>query len=161
MVNWLSAHLRQWRRYVRYKYLKILRLKDTPAKVAKGVALGVFLDFLPIPFISLLVAYIIARLARFNAFAAVTTTALFKVAVPFFWTLNVFTGKFILGPGPAPPPHIKTGALLHPELFFHRLGLPFLVGSVINGLLAGLVVYYPVYYLLQRRLAKRSGQKAG
>ena len=54
-------------------YTRVMSLPDSPKKVAQGVALGFAFDFLPIPIISIPLSYLIARLARCNAVAAVCT----------------------------------------------------------------------------------------
>lgn len=159
----------KFNRYAKYHYLKILRLKDTPYKVAKGVALGVTLDFLPLPFISLLIAYIIAKVARFNSIAAVTTAAVLKPAVfLIFWPLNLLVGRMFLGEQsqisqidnvPEPENIFKLNDyVLHMLDYLKHLGTPFLLGSLINATISGVLVYLIVSRLLlyrqQRRLKK-------
>jgi len=158
------------KRYVKYHYLKIVRLKDTPYKVAKGVALGVALDFLPLPFISLLIAYIIAKIARYNTVAAVTTAAILKPAVFLvFWPMNLLVGKILLGG------HLQVKTLdrvPEPDSFFnladyvkrmgnylYSLGNPFLLGSIINSVISAILVYLLVSRLLHYRQEKRIHKK--
>lgn len=158
------------RRYFRYQYLKILRLKDSPSKIAKGVALGVALDFLPLPFISLVVAWVVAKLARFNTLAAVMTAAALKPAVfTVFFPFNVLVGGLLLGertqitpPQQVPEPSLSLDSLAN---FFSvntlkSLGPSFLAGSVINAVVWSLVVYIflnrTLVFRQQRRLRRKS-----
>lgn len=141
------------RRYFRYQYFKILRLKDSPAKIAKGVALGVALDFLPLPFISLPIAWLVAKLAHFNTIAAVMTAAALKPAVfTILFPFNVLVGGLLLGDRtPVAPPHMVP--VPEPNLSWESitnfftidtlkvLGPSFLVGSIINAVVWSLVVY--------------------
>lgn len=155
------------KRYFRYQYLRILRLKDTPDKIARGVALGVALDFLPLPFISLFVAWIVARLARWNSLAAVITAAALKPAVfTIFFPLNVLVGSlFVEGRTvhpqqvqvPVAEPAIEPQALasFFSPATLKALGWPFLVGSLINASISFLLVYF----LLNRTLTYRMEQR--
>ena len=173
----MGCELAGWRqnklslsRYVRFQYLKIIRLKDTPYKVAKGVALGVALDFLPLPFISLLVAYVVARVARFNSIAAVSTAAILKPAVfLLFWPLNIFVGKLFLGGQPkldqmqgVPEPDnlLRLGDYFKRFIeYLKGLGTPFLLGSMINSVISAFLVYLVVSRLLVIRQKRRLKKK--
>lgn len=157
-------------RYLRFNYLKILRLKDTPYKVAKGVALGVSLDFLLLPFISILIAYVIAKLARFNSVAAATTAAVLKPAVFLvFWPMNILVGSFFLGGHtkinnvetmPEPNNIFKMGEYLEQlTKYIKHLGPDFLLGSVINSILSAIIVYFLVSRILVKRQRKRLNRK--
>lgn len=164
------------KRYFRYQYIKILRLKDSPSKIAKGVALGVALDFLPLPFISLVVAWVVAKLARFNTLAAVMTTAALKPAVfTVFFPFNILVGKLLLGERtqitphqqvPVPEPSLSLDSLTN---FFSvntlkALGPSFLAGSVINAVVSSLIVYVflnrTLVFRQQRRLRRKSRRHA-
>ncbi|HEX3033085.1 MAG TPA: DUF2062 domain-containing protein, partial [Bacillota bacterium] len=138
------------RRYFRYQYIRVLRLKDTPHKVAQGVALGVALDFLPLPFVSILVAWIIARIARINVLAAVITTAGLKPAVfALFFPFNVLVGEVVTGIFQRPPAHqslqVAEPSLAAPDTITHffslktieSLGPSFFTGSIINAVVWG------------------------
>lgn len=137
---------------VRAYYNKVINLSDSPKKIARGVALGFAFDFLPIPVISIPVSYLVARLTRCNPVAAVATVVFFKLAVPFFFTLNILTGNVILGDIPGPDiAYTDTpvfGTVLN-MLIDH--GYPFLVGSLVNALVAGLAVYFLLMFLIERR----------
>lgn len=159
------------KRYIKLQYLKILRLNDAPDKIAKGVALGVGLDFLPLPFISLVVAYIFAKIARFNTVAAVMTAAFLKWAVfTIFWPMNVFLGKLLLGQGV--PPAVETIEVAEPGLslaslisFFSletlsKLGKPFLLGSAINAVVFAMIAFYALRPVLRYQHNKKKERRA-
>ena len=160
------------RRYFRYQYFKILRLKDSPTKIAKGVALGVALDFLPLPFISLPLAWVVAKLAHFNAIAAVMTAAALKPAVfAIFFPFNLLVGGLLLGDRTpvAPPPMVPVP---EPNLSWESitnfftidtlkvLGPSFLVGSIINAVVWSLVVYLFLNRTLLFRHQSRLNRKS-
>ncbi|OPY59692.1 MAG: hypothetical protein A4E55_00041 [Pelotomaculum sp. PtaU1.Bin035] len=131
---------------------KLKELPDSPQKIIKGVALGFAFDFLPIPVISIPLSYLAARLARCNPVAAVATVVFFKLAVPFFYTLNIFTGNVLLGDMPGLEVAVSGDSLL--SVFLKKLvehGYPFLIGSLLNAALAWVTVYLSLWYLLERR----------
>lgn len=130
---------------------KVRSLADSPKKVAAGVALGLAFDFLPIPVVSIPLSYLAARVARCNPVATVATAVFFKLAVPFFYTLNVLVGTAFFGDIPVPDAATAGESLL--GLFINKIiehGYPFLAGSLINATLAWLAVYFPLVYLLER-----------
>jgi len=135
-------------------YHRLLNLPEAPQKVAQGIALGIAFDFLPVPFISIPLSFLVAKLVRVHAVAATLTVCLFKPVVPLFFTLNIFVGKLLVGTAPSPITDelahgvpILTKALLK----IKALGFPFLVGSVTNALWAGLLVYFIAVKFLEAR----------
>lgn len=133
-------------------FKKMAGLADNPQKVAAGIAMGTAIDFLPIPLISIVVAYLVARLLRINAVAAVATVIFLKLAIPFFFTLNVITGEALAGdlPGfPLPHDFSLPGAAFIEKVF--EYGFSFLVGSAVNATVTGISVYILLLCLLKRR----------
>ncbi|MDD3653293.1 MAG: DUF2062 domain-containing protein [Desulfotomaculaceae bacterium] len=133
-------------------YNKIIGIADSPERLVRGVALGFAFDFLPIPVISIPLSYLVAHLTRCNPIAAATTVVFFKLAVPFFYTLNVLTGTSFLGTKPGLD--VKDTGIVYLDCFLDEIlqyGYPFLVGSVINATLAGLVVYLSLKFIIARR----------
>jgi len=136
-------------------YHQLLNLPDAPQKVAQGIALGIAFDFLPVPFISIPLSFIVAKLIRVHAVAATLTVVLFKWAVPLFFTLNIMVGKLLVR-GKVPS-HVP-GAFKHSThsitaifLKIKALGFPFLVGSAVNALWASIIVYFIALKLLESR----------
>ncbi|CCO08411.1 DUF2062 domain-containing protein [Desulforamulus hydrothermalis] len=135
-------------------YHRLLNLPEAPRQVAQGIALGVAFDFLPVPFISIPLSFLVAKLVRVHAVAATLTVCLFKPVVPLFFTLNIFVGKLLVGSAPSPiSEEIAHGVPLLTKalLQIKALGLPFLVGSVTNAVWAGLLVYYAAVKFLEAR----------
>lgn len=135
-------------------YHQLLNLPDAPKKVAQGVALGIAFDFLPVPFISIPISFIVAKLIRVHAVAATLTVILFKPAVPLFFTFNIFLGKLLVGETPSPiTPDLAHGLPLLTKALvkIKSLGFPFMVGSVINALCASIIVYFAAVKFLEAR----------
>lgn len=134
-------------------YQQLLNLPEAPHKVAQGIALGMAFDFLPVPFISIPISFIVAKLVRVHAVAAMLTVILFKPAVPLFFTLNIFVGKLLIGSAPTIAPKIGHGipGLTQTFLKIKALGLPFMVGSFVNALWASFLVYFLALKVLKSR----------
>lgn len=140
-----------------YAYNKVMSLPDFPNKIARGVALGTALDFLPMPFVSIPVSYLLARLLKVNSFAAVMTVILLKWAVPFFFAFDYFIGNLLLGEA-APAPLDQAICLTSPGAWVEwvkHLGYPFLLGSAVNSVVACIISYFVVKSLLDCRRKKR------
>jgi len=141
---------------IRAYYNKMMELPDSPKKIAKGVALGLAFDFLPIPIISIPLSYLAARLIRCNPVATVATVIFFKLAVPFFYTLNIMVGNVFLGDIPGPDIQSVGSSVI--GTFINQLvehGYPFLLGSVLNFVLVFVLVYFLILFLLKCRRRER------
>ncbi len=131
-------------------------MPDSPKKIALGVALGTSLNFLPMPFISIPISYLLAKLTRVNATAAVLSVIFFKWAVPLFFTFNYYLGRQILGEKPISYVQQKFSMLNLSNLtiWWNDLGIPFLLGAAVNSVVAGVFTYYVIraffYYKLQK-----------
>jgi len=138
-------------RKLRDIYNQVMDLPDSSKKIAQGVALGITLEFLPLPFISIPISFIVAKLLRFNSIAAVLTVIFFKWAFPFCFYLNYIVGKTLIGEfSPQPVPFDMTplnglgawfGGVRH-------LGVPFLIGAAINSTAVSIITYFSVKALL-------------
>jgi len=116
------------------------------------VALGLAFDFLPIPIISIPLSYLVARVLKVNPVAAVSTVVILKLAVPSFYALDFFVGKLIFGDVQGLDIHdtgISTFDFFLDKLFEH--GYPFVVGSLINAAIIGVVSYYFLMWFIRRR----------
>lgn len=141
------------KQYLKEKYTRIMELSDAPYKIAHGVALGTALDFLPIPIISIPIAYLMARLIRVNGIAAALSAIFFKWAVPLFYGLNYMVGRAVIGDVPAVAIHPLPDESLLAGL--KHFGYPFILGAVINAALAWAIVYFPLRRLLEQRRKAR------
>jgi hypothetical protein len=144
IISWLPGSISTY-------YKKVMAMPGSPKKIARGVALGLAFDFLPIPVISIPLSYLIARITNCSPAAAVATVVVFKLAVPVFFTLNLLSGRLILGDLPGPDPVPGDGSLL--TSFLDKImehGYPFLLGSLINATLVWFAVYTLLMFLLKR-----------
>jgi uncharacterized protein (DUF2062 family) len=138
--------------YLNNYYNKVMSLPDSPKKIARGVALGIAFDFLPVPIISIPLSYLTARLIRCSPLAAVATVVVFKPLVPVFFAFDILVGNILCGSSPATEVTISGFSFLNP--FLEKVieqGYPFLVGSLVNATLFSLAVYFILLILLDRR----------
>lgn len=66
----VELNLKSFKRLLRFLYLKLIKINDTPQRVALGLALGVFLGL--IPGTGSIAAITLAIVFRLNRFAAIT-----------------------------------------------------------------------------------------
>jgi len=142
-------------------YHRVMDIPAAPQKIARGAAIGLALDFLPLPLISIPIAYLVARLAGGNGLAAVLTAVFFKWAVPFFYVLDMVTGGLILRYNDLSSVSQIIGIFHQPQTGwlekFSLLGYPFILGAVLNATLAFVILYL---VLSKGLLLRRKGRQA-
>ncbi|MGE4298603.1 MAG: DUF2062 domain-containing protein [Desulfovibrionaceae bacterium] len=86
-----------FRRLVRFNYLRIIRLKASAHSIALGMALGIFVGFLPIIPFQTVVVLTLALIFRANKITAGTFTFISNPLnlIPFYYMLFV-VGRFVL-----------------------------------------------------------------
>jgi len=142
------------KRYLRYHYFKMIRLKDTPTKVARGAGLGLAMDF-AIP----IIAFLAARILKVNSFAAVMAATVIKPFFPGIVLINVYIQSILVSLFPV------LGRLVLPRSEATNLlgnmingilsrGVPYLLAGLINGLVVFSVSYMFLYYMLNLRMQK-------
>jgi len=140
-------------RWLRLKTLRLMRLRDKPDIIAKGIAIGVSVDFLPTFGLGAIFAYLFATLARVNRAAAVITSLALKWLIVPFYGANILMGRLILGE--------PTDNIQMPEASFFsidtikHLSDAFFLGSIINAAAAGVIVYFAARYLIVRRKKRK------
>lgn len=143
-------------RRLKEKYVLVMDLPDSPNRVAHGVALGTALDFLPLPLLSIPVAYFMARLIHVNGVAAVLSAMFFKFMVPIFYALNMMTGMLLLGQWPVSRAEAMAQITnLQWNSYLAELGYSFLAGAFVNGAIAWVLVYVILRRLLEYRQRRK------
>ncbi|MDO8446948.1 MAG: DUF2062 domain-containing protein [Deltaproteobacteria bacterium] len=157
-------------RWLRYTKIRLLRINDTPEKIAKGAALGVFLGIYPTFGLGLILAWVGSAVMGWNKAASILGSLIMNpLTTPFFWTLSAFTGGFIFN---------KDSRLLYEEIKVGELfanggvlgtlktsALMYLVGNTIIAVLFSGITYFIVKdavikhrnKLHEKRLRKREG----
>lgn len=150
-------------------FRSLKKLPENPHAIAMGAAIGMFWNFIPSLGIGPIVSLIAAKLLRASKAAAVTVNVATGFFIPFFYSLNVITGRSIPGGKPAPfdiggkVQESITNSLGNisefieePSNYFfinkiQSLSVDFLVGSMINAVLAAIIVYFLFLIILRRR----------
>ena len=167
-----------WARAFEYVKHRLRRLPDAPHRIARGIFAGVFVTFTPFYGLHFLFAALIALVLRGNVFAALLATFFGNplTYVP-IGIISLTTGHFLLGTeferGPKGSPLGKFGdagrdlwenflAIFNEQTadwrslgqFYDEIFLPYLIGGIIPGLVAGIAMYYlsvPVITAYQNR----------
>lgn len=159
-----------WRRAAVYVIHRLRRLPDPAHRISRGIAAGIFVTFTPFYGFHFLLAALTAWLMRGNILAALLATFVGNpVTFPIIATLSVELGSFLLGLPPVPLPKVvsafsmasvelwsnfraifgpATADWSHLGIFFRYIFLPYLVGGLIPGVVAGLFSYYASYPLI-------------
>lgn len=137
----------KFRRWLRLKALRIMRLRGNPDLIAKGIALGVSVDFLPTFGLGALFAYLFATVGKVNRIAAVLTSLAVKWLIIPFYAADIMMGRFVLG-RPAENIDVPKGFSWSLDSV-KSLSDAFFLGSVINALVSGVVVYFIARTLLK------------
>lgn len=98
MANNKKPHDRVTRikRWIKLHYYKIVRIDDPPDKIARGVAIGVFMGIFPTFGLGIVFAVIAAYILKANRAAAVVGSFIMNpFTTPFFWALSSAVGAVI------------------------------------------------------------------
>ena len=169
-------------RAIRYMVHRMRRLPDEPHRVARGVFAGTFVNFPPIFGFQFITAAAMAWAMRGNILAALLCTFLSNpITTPLIAVISMETGYWLLGI--EAPLEImglveafgnagvelwrnakaifttdtaEWGSLI---VFFKTIYLPYLVGSIIPGLICSTILYYlttPLVHAYQKIRSKRT-----
>lgn len=132
--------------------LRLFRLNESRERIARGFALGLIINFLPSFGFGVLISGFVARVLGGNLLAGLVGGASLTFAWPLLFYFNVRTGAMLV------QPHQPLDALgdVNTESVNALLwGQTFIVGTIINCVVVGLMVYAGVY-LLYRPLRPRA-----
>ena len=174
---------RGWRRALVYLGHRLRRLPGTPESIAAGFATGVAFSFTPFVGLHIVLTMFVVWALRANYMAGILGTfAGNPWTFPVMWMLSFRVGARLLGlaPGEAVPPEFSmqfmrdiTGFVLFGRSQGEAIAqtitwgyvnevmvlvvVPWLVGSLLCGLLAWFAVYFPLRGLVEghRRRARR------
>jgi len=138
-------------------------LQEKPVKVALGCALGIGINFLPTFGIGFLVAYFLAMVFRVSRASAAASSLLAGPLVPLMYALNLVVGGLILTPVSGSDSIkefvmrqystiLRIGSIREKLFgFLEFFGSTFLLGALVNAVLAGAAFYFLVSCLLNKR----------
>jgi hypothetical protein len=157
--------------------VKLLELEDPPEKIARGIAVGTFISITPTPGIQTILAIALATIMKRNRLAAAlfTWVSNYITAIPICWA-NYTLGAIFLGRPFVTWCEIKElvkqleGEALSFRFFevmrtISHIFIPMLLGSIIFGIILGLLAYFISLPLLrkhfERKRAKRLEKEKG
>lgn len=164
----------RWQRWLKLQYVKLVRINDTPVKVALGMGVGVFLGIFPTFGLGMVLAFLLAWIFRFNkASAVIGSTIMNPLTTPFFWSLSCILGAVIVGGDwreilnqvKLAADTISWSNILHQEtwaLLGKLLGkglYVYLAGNILLSLGLAIVFYFLTFYglgLYKKRKAARN-----
>ncbi len=86
----------RFKRRAKYLYLKLIRLNDSPEKIALGVAIGAAAGLLPTFGLGLILALLVAYIIGANKRAAILGSFIMNpLTIPLVWTLSSVIGATI------------------------------------------------------------------
>jgi len=177
-----------WIRAYHYVRHRIRRLPDPPHRIARGIFAGVFISFTPLFGFHFLGAVMLARLMQGNIIAALMATFFGNpVTFVFIALSSMKTGAWLLGLGDVDPEVVQRSFMgkfvdagqdlkhnlmtlfkggdadwSHLLLFYDQIFYPYLIGSIIPGIIAGTTMYYlsvPLIEVYQKRRKSRIQKK--
>lgn len=171
-----------WSRAARYLRHRLHRLPDTPHKIARGVFAGVFAVFTPFFGLHFVIAFLLAKLMRGNVIAALLATFVGNplTYVP-IGVISMKTGHFLLGTEfdhhhersfvgkffDAGDDFWRNFLALFTDQsanwdaiirFSHEVFVPYLVGGILPGIVAGIAAYYVTLPMIAAYQARRRGK---
>ena len=176
-----------WRRTLIYLGHRLRRIPDSPTRIARGVAFGVFTSFSPFFGFHIILALLLAKVLRGNLIAALAGTAIGNpLTFPFIIGGALKLGTFILGRDPANHDLTRVGHAFreafmalwesfkglfgfgHSQMagmqdFLSEVMLPYIIGGTIIGLGFALAAFYitkPLIIAYQNLRRKKLAKKA-
>ncbi len=128
---------RSIKRFLRYIYLKLVRIQDTPEKISLSFSIGVFIGIFPTFGLGGIIMIFICYIFKLNYLAGILGTFIMNYFTsPFFWTLSYILGDFITTGKVRWRGLERTGA----KIFILR----YLLGNLIISILFSILSYFVV-----------------
>jgi uncharacterized protein (DUF2062 family) len=142
-------------RWLRYWFIRLIRLQGHPIEIARGLSVGVFSGFFPWMGLQIAIAIFLAIIVRGNKMAAAAATWISNpfTSIPIF-IFNYKVGELILGQkeGSIDRGYFQSNGSLADN--WASLGGEFLLtmffGSFVMGTLGGTITYFVSIRLLHR-----------
>lgn len=149
--------LHKLRRWLKYKYMMLIRAKGGASIVAMGFAIGLAIEMFTLPTLgfAFVLIFPLCYLLRGNLPAALIGFVFGKVIYLPMMYPNSKVGGWIL------PKHLRFHIPVVPEWFNHLLytNLKLIVGGIVDGAILGLLCYFPIRYSLNAYKAKRKDKR--
>lgn len=145
---------RSLKRFFKLLYLKIIRINDSPERIAKSFALGVFIGIFPTFGIGGVLALVLAKIFKLNYAASILGTFIMNYFTsPFFWSLSYFLGNLIL------EGKINFRFLEEKEVKYFALN--YIVGNIVIAVIFSIISYFIIKEVIisYKTKKKRRGEE--
>lgn len=130
-------------RLMKIQWKRLLTLRGDRRAIARGIALGISINFIPTIGLGPPFVYWIARMIKGHRVSALVSTMGVKAAFPLFYFLNYIVGELLMEQRLAPLLSWN-GAV--------DAGASFLLGGAINFVVTFIIIYYvSLQWIEQRR----------
>lgn len=126
---------------IKRRLVQVVSLKDPPEKIARGVAVGVFLGVFPTFYTGLIIAVLGARFFKYNLIAAIAGTAVSTpLTGPFIIVASAMLGSRITGVDwSIVVQQLETGEFWEAA---RDTALTYLAGNIILSILSTVLAYF-------------------
>lgn len=139
-------------------------MRDCPYRLARSIALGFGLALLPLPGLNMPIGMVLAKLLKWNIIATTIPALLLAYISPFLYVFNYKIGSLFIKSGERVPVAVPYDLSFWDKIvdFFTYAGPAYLLGSVINSLLAAMISYFIFLFIYKNTggFLKRGSSKA-
>ncbi|WP_152394733.1 DUF2062 domain-containing protein [Paenibacillus guangzhouensis] len=157
MSNRKSSWLKGVGRWMKYKYLLLIRARGGGAKVAKGFSIGLAIEMFTLPTMGLAFFLIfplvyILRASFASALIGFVFGKIIYIPISF---LNGMVGGMLL------PKRVHIHIPYVPEWInrFMMYNVKLIVGGIVDGIILGLIMYLPVKWMIDYATHKRKEKR--
>ena len=123
-------------RLIRYWYLRVVRIDDSPEGIARGLAFGVIIGIFPTFGVGVLIVWFASSYLHVNKAAALLGTLVMNPwTSPFFWAMSYLAGSLMMGYGWDETMGLYRVLKSRPDswraLLAARLIVPYLIGNIL------------------------------
>lgn len=148
---------RSIKRWLKYKYTQLMRAPGGPSMVALGFSIGIFVEMFTLPTYGLAFFLIFPLIywMRASIAGALVGFVFGKIIFIPVAIVNSMVGGLVL------PNHLKFQIPLIPDWMNHLflVNLKLIVGGIIDGMILGLLFYFPVRLAIQYVANKRKEKR--
>ena len=136
-------------------FLELITSETKPKDIARGVALGIFIGFIPVwGVLQFFIAVFFSSILKVNKIATVLGTVVTTpLTIPFIYSFCYKVGVWLL--------KLEVQAFSFKDITFSgilAIAKPLLVGSIFVGLIAAIIAYILTYFIVWKIYSKRKTQ---
>lgn len=148
-------HVRRW---LKYKYMMLIRAGDGASIIAMGFSIGLAIEMFTLPTLgfAFVLIFPLCYLLKGNLPAALIGFVVGKIIyIPMMYP-NAKVGGWVL------PNHLSFRLPIVPDWFNQLLltNLKLIVGGMIDGAILGFLLYFPIKYSINAFITKRKIKKS-